>query len=125
MIKKNISLPFISIALFLSSCTAPYGGSADAPIMASGTEEISPSDQSKMDENRLNALENGKSGVTEKWYNAKGKQIGSITPQDIFIDKDQQTCREYQQTVMIAGNSQTSYGTACKQKEGSWNIIPF
>lgn len=29
-------------------------------------------------------------------------------------------CREYQQTVYVAGQRQSSYGTACMQPDGSW-----
>lgn len=35
----------------------------------------------------------------------------------------QQTCREYQSTVMIAGQPQQTHGTACLQPDGSWRIV--
>jgi surface antigen len=31
-------------------------------------------------------------------------------------------CREYQQTVYVAGQRQSSYGTACMQPDGSWQM---
>ena len=34
-----------------------------------------------------------------------------------------QTCREYQTTVMVDGQAQPSYGTACLQPDGTWRII--
>lgn len=33
-----------------------------------------------------------------------------------------QTCREFQQTVTIGGESETAYGTACLQADGSWKM---
>jgi len=35
----------------------------------------------------------------------------------------QQTCREYQSTVIIAGQPQQTYGTACLQADGTWRIV--
>ncbi len=32
-------------------------------------------------------------------------------------------CREYSSTIMIDGQEQRSYGTACLQADGSWRIV--
>lgn len=32
-------------------------------------------------------------------------------------------CREYQHTVYIGGRPQQAYGTACRQPDGSWQIV--
>lgn len=34
-----------------------------------------------------------------------------------------QTCREYQTTVTVDGQSQPGYGTACLQPDGTWRMI--
>src|SRR5579859_7036479 len=34
-----------------------------------------------------------------------------------------QTCREYQSTTTIGGRPQQSYGTACLQPDGTWQIV--
>ncbi len=31
-------------------------------------------------------------------------------------------CREYQQTIVVGGQTQQGYGTACRQVDGSWRI---
>lgn len=36
---------------------------------------------------------------------------------------DSAQCREYQAKVMINGKPQNSYGTACRQPDGTWKII--
>ena len=38
-------------------------------------------------------------------------------------DWNGQQCREYQRTVTIDGKTETAYGTACRQPDGSWKII--
>ena len=34
-----------------------------------------------------------------------------------------QTCREYQSTTTIDGKAQPTYGTACLQPDGTWQIV--
>ncbi len=31
-------------------------------------------------------------------------------------------CREYQQTVVVGGQPQQGYGTACRKPDGSWRV---
>lgn len=33
-------------------------------------------------------------------------------------------CREFQQTVTIGGKTEEAYGTACRQPDGAWEVIP-
>ncbi|MFT5521103.1 MAG: hypothetical protein ACI9IA_001703 [Enterobacterales bacterium] len=33
------------------------------------------------------------------------------------------TCREFQQTITVGGNTEDAYGTACLQADGSWKIV--
>jgi surface antigen len=32
-------------------------------------------------------------------------------------------CREYQQEITVGGKEQQSYGTACRQPDGTWKIL--
>ena len=34
-----------------------------------------------------------------------------------------QYCREYTQTVYISGQKQQAYGNACRQPDGSWQVV--
>ena len=33
------------------------------------------------------------------------------------------TCREFQQNITVAGNTEEAYGTACLQADGAWKIV--
>jgi hypothetical protein len=37
--------------------------------------------------------------------------------------RQEQPCREYQSSAVIDGRKQPTYGTACRQPDGSWRII--
>jgi surface antigen len=58
------------------------------------------------------------------WSNPDSGNHGYITP---VREGRQQTsghyCREYQTSVVIDGRQQSAYGTACRQPDGSWEVV--
>ncbi len=80
-------------------------------------------DRLAMEKTTQSALENSRSGSTETWTNPDSGHSGTVTPQPAFKNDNDQYCREYQQTVMIGGKTETAYGTACRQPDGSWKIV--
>lgn len=62
-------------------------------------------------------------GETIVWYNPETSHQGSITPTREGQTTDGRYCREYQQKVMIGGKEETAYGQACRQPDGSWEIV--
>src|SRR5512134_2323842 len=69
------------------------------------------------------ALESKPSGSTSTWRNPDTGNSGSVTPVRTFQANSGQYCREYEQSVTIGGKPQKSYGTACRQQDGSWQIV--
>lgn len=69
------------------------------------------------------ALESKPSGSTSTWKNPDSGNSGSVTPIRTYQAGDGQYCREYEQTVTIGGKPQKSYGTACRQPDGSWQLV--
>ncbi len=58
------------------------------------------------------------------WNNPETGNYGTVTP--IRDGTDTRTgayCREYQTTVTIGGKTEDAYGTACRQPDGSWEIV--
>ena len=58
------------------------------------------------------------------WNNPETGNYGSVTP--IRDGTDTRTgayCREYQTTVTIGGKTEDAYGTACRQPDGSWQVV--
>ncbi|MDX1483113.1 MAG: RT0821/Lpp0805 family surface protein [Alphaproteobacteria bacterium] len=81
---------------------------ADRAYMARTTEE---------------SLERGRSGETSTWVNPDSQHSGTVTPQPAYRGSDGRYCREFQQTVTIDGRTERAYGTACRQPDGSWQIV--
>jgi len=56
------------------------------------------------------------------WTNPDNGHAGTVTPTRTYQTAGGTYCREYQQTVTIGGKDERSYGTACRQPDGSWKI---
>jgi surface antigen len=69
------------------------------------------------------AFEQNAAGQESVWKNAQTGNSGSITPTRTY-QQNGQYCRQYQQTISIGGEPQSSYGTACRQADGTWAIQP-
>ena len=64
----------------------------------------------------------GESITWENPANASGPARGSATVTRQGNDSGGRTCREFQQTVTIAGRQEQSYGTACRDQNGDWKL---
>lgn len=68
-------------------------------------------------------LESAPSGTTSTWTNPDNGHTGTFTPVRTYQTADGTDCREFQGTVTIGGNTEQAYGTACRQRDGSWKIV--
>jgi surface antigen len=68
------------------------------------------------------ALESTPSGTSVAWNNPDTGHSGTVTPTRTY-QSGNTYCREYQQTVTIGGKPEQSYGTACRQPDGSWKTV--
>lgn len=57
------------------------------------------------------------------WSNPESGNSGQITPTRDGYSASGRYCREFQQTVFIGGREETAFGTACKQADGTWQIV--
>jgi surface antigen len=68
------------------------------------------------------AFENARTGEASAWRNPDSGNSGSVTPTRTYQASSGQYCREYQQDIIVGGEAQKSYGTACRQPDGSWRV---
>lgn len=57
------------------------------------------------------------------WNNPDSGNSGEVTPTRDGYSSSGRYCREYQQKIIVGGEEQVGYGTACQQPDGSWEII--
>jgi surface antigen len=68
------------------------------------------------------SLESSKTGQTSTWQNPDSGNSGTFTPTRTYQTDTGQYCREYQQEITVGGEKHASYGTACRQPDGTWKI---
>lgn len=86
-------------------------------------QQLDGRDRQAMQSTTQQALATNEAGNTSRWTNPDSGNSGTITPQHQFTDDDGRICREFQQTVSVADDTQTAYGTACRQPDGTWRVI--
>lgn len=69
------------------------------------------------------ALETNRSGQTSSWRNPDTGHGGSVTPTRTYQTARGENCREYQQTVTIGGKTESAYGRACRDADGTWRLM--
>ncbi|HSW70150.1 MAG TPA: RT0821/Lpp0805 family surface protein [Gammaproteobacteria bacterium] len=95
------------------------GALAGALIGGAIGKNMDDTDRMKMNQ----ALESNSVGQPAYWQNQKTGTDYSVTPtKNVTVDGNQY-CREYRSVANIAGKKQQVYGTACRQPDGSWQVV--
>ena len=71
----------------------------------------------------VNRAQSAPIGETVTWNNPQSGKSGTVTPLRDGTSTSGQYCREFQQTITVAGETQEGYGTACRQPDGTWRIL--
>jgi surface antigen len=111
---------------------AALGGSGTA--IAAGTilgglvggaigDRLDAADRQRANAAAAQALESYPSGQSVAWRNPDSGNAGAVTPVRTYQTSTGQYCREYTQTINIGGERHQSYGTACRQPDGTWRIV--
>jgi len=69
-----------------------------------------------------NVLEQAPDGETIIWNNPNKRRY-QVTPTRTYQEISGRYCREYTTNAVINGRRQQMYGTACRQLDGSWQLI--
>lgn len=75
------------------------------------------------DRNASSALETNRTGERSTWVNPDNNAQVSVTPVRTYQNSSEEYCREYTTEVRVGGQTQSAYGTACRQPDGSWKIV--
>ena len=99
------------------------GGMVGASLGNSVGRKMDKADRLAAEQARYAALENYETGESSYWYNPDSGNQGSFSPQPAYQTNEGQYCREYTQNITIGGETESGYGTACRQPDGSWKIV--
>ena len=85
-------------------------------------QQLDERDRLMMGQSFQTALERAPDNQSSSWRNPNTGNSGYTMPTRTVVASNGTPCREFTQTVMIGGQSQQAYGTACRQADGSWKI---
>jgi surface antigen len=111
---------------------AAAGGSA--PVIAASVilgglvggaigERLDQRDRQLANQTANRAFETTPAGQAATWRNPDTGHSGSVTPTRTFQAANGGYCREFQQDIVVGGQTQQSFGTACRQPDGRWQIV--
>ena len=113
----------------LIAAAAGGGGTAIAASVIGGAlvgglagNLLDDRDKRMANETAQRALETAPSGKAVAWTNPDTGHSGTVTPVRTY-ESNGNFCREFTQTVTIGGKPENSFGTACRQPDGSWRIV--
>jgi surface antigen len=95
-----------------------FGTVAGAMIGGSVGRSMDETDQMKT----AMALENVQTGVSSSWINPDTGYEYVVTPTNTYNGASG-PCREYTMDAVIGGRVEQVYGTACRQPDGSWQVV--
>src|ERR1700722_10372165 len=102
---------------------AAVGGVLGALAGGAIGQQLDRGDKERAERAYQGCLESSPIGRTAQWRNPDSGHYGSITPTRTYQNNTGRYCREFQQTVTIGGRTERAYGTACRQPDGSWEIL--
>lgn len=85
-------------------------------------KSLDNADRTAMGQTSQRALETAQPGQALPWKNAQSGNSGSVVAGN-YYQEGGRYCREYTQTINVGGKSEKAYGTACRQPDGSWEVI--
>lgn len=80
-------------------------------------------EQQAMSDTFQYAMENNPTSRAADWINPDTKHAGAVVPVRSFSNSQGLPCREFITTITIGGEQQQGYGTACRQPDGTWQIV--
>lgn len=79
--------------------------------------------QYEISRNANHAFEYNRNGEPEVWHDPNENLVVSTTPTATLEQQDGRYCREYTTSIRVNNEIEQGYGTACRQPDGSWQII--
>ncbi len=99
------------------------GTLAGAALGSEVGRSLDRADQLALQQATQTTLETARSGEPLPWLNPDSGNNGTVIAQSPYSNRTGQYCREYTQTINIGDRTEQAYGTACRQPDGTWQIV--
>lgn len=83
--------------------------------------QLSSNDRAQAAGAQFNALQFGRPGAPRAWQGDKGTSGNvSVGP---YVRVNSIDCRDFTHTIKVGGQDHAKKGTACREADGSWNVV--
>jgi surface antigen len=86
-------------------------------------KSMDKTDRLYMEQQTNRALETAPINQQSTWRNPDTGNNGYITPRRTYQNPDGRYCREFSQTINIGQRREEATGTACRNPDGTWQIV--
>ena len=104
--------------------TTALGALLGAGLGSSAGASLDRADLSYYDQTAQRALETGSSGKALPWSNPDSGNSGVVIPSAPYKNPNRPILPRVPNKITVGGKTQNGYGTACRQPDGSWQIVP-
>lgn len=84
-------------------------------------QQLDQADRDRALRTTQSTLESSPIGKSGQWRNPDSGASGYVTPTRTY-QTNGQYCREYTQSITVAGRTQQGFGTACRMPDGTWQV---
>jgi surface antigen len=85
--------------------------------------KLSCQDQEYHYDTTQSTLEYKPTGGTAAWVNPDTGHSGSVTPTKTYISSSGAPCRDFTQSITVDGERENIQATACRQPDGTWQMV--
>lgn len=86
-------------------------------------KSLDRADRAYAERTATSSLESSQTGTTSTWRNPDSGHSGTFTPTRTYQTAEGRDCRDYEQTIYVDGRSETATGRACRNPDGTWQIV--
>lgn len=113
-----------SIGSAAGQAAVAVGGTLAGGLIGSALgAKLDSNDRVALQRTTQETLETERSGVARPWRNPDSGVQGAVTADPAYQDADGRHCRPFSQTAKVGGEDSTVRGNACRNADGSWQIV--
>ncbi|MDA1089278.1 MAG: RT0821/Lpp0805 family surface protein [Proteobacteria bacterium] len=103
-------------AIAIGALAGAWGGSEIG-------KSLDKADKAYAQRTAQDSLEYAQVGQTKEWRNPDSGHSGTFTPTRTYKTSDGASCRDFETTIYVDGKKETGTGRACRQSDGTWQIV--
>ena len=86
-------------------------------------KSLDKADRAYAERTAQDSLEYAQIGQAKAWRNPDSGNSGTFTPTRTYRTQDGANCRDFETTIYVDGEQETGTGRACRQSDGTWQIV--